>query len=365
MKLLTFFASLRKKLTATEESHSMRSVIWAIFFFLLITAIFGVCTEKWKNQHNSEKRNIFFRRGWVEHVLSADKLKRPEKLIVIISNSQGYGREVFDQETYPALLEKYLIQQQKEDVRVLNWSIPGAKVPEFTILAAAAKRLAPDILIFIDSPANFFIEEVALDKKKDLQKNFISDCRLLLWFSDIRKAIPSAFLSHFFSPVDYLDIFFAHIFTPWRYRDIFISGLMQSQEFRPFDKSGKSEKWFFQAADPQQGSATQLRTASTKAQISTQPISISSIFLELLSYFLDTTQGMTSDKYFVFMPLHSSIQKKNSLLLNEFTTRSTVKGFKVVDLSNRIPDEQYLTLTHFNEAGHVTMAHLLVNLLAK
>lgn len=350
---------------ANDEAHSMRSVIWALFFFLLLTAIFGVCADKWIKQHASEKRNIFFRRGWIEHVLSADKIKRPEKLIVIISNSQGYGREVTDQETYSTLLEKHLIQQQKEDVRVLNWSIPGGKVPEFIILAAAAKRLAPDILILIDSPANFSLNEVEFVKKEGLQKNFISDCRHLLWFSDIRRAIPSAFLTHFFRPVDYLDIALAHIFAPWRYRDIFISGLMQLQEFRPFDKSAKSEKWFYQAAGPRQGYANQLGAASAKAQIATQPMSINSTLLELLSYFLDTTQEMTSDKYFVFMPLHSSIQKKNSLLLNEFTTRSAVKGFKVVDLSNRIPDDQYLTLTHFNEAGHVTMAHLLADLLAK
>ncbi|MFH2123809.1 MAG: hypothetical protein ABIJ50_10060 [Pseudomonadota bacterium] len=298
-------------------------------------------------------------------MLSADKIQRPDKLIVIISNSQGYGRELSDQETYPVLLEKDLISQQKENVRVLNWSIPGGMMPDFIILAAAAKRLAPDILIFVDSPADCSNNRMELDKKEGLRKNFISDCRFLLWFSDIHKAIPSAFLAHFIRPIDYLDIFFAHIFTPWRYRDIFISRLMQTPELKPFDKSGKSEKWFFQTAVSRQHYADQLRTASTKAQRTTRPINMSSISFELLNYFLNTTQGMKGEKYFVFMPLHSSIQKKNSLLLTEFTTRSAAKGFKVVDLSNKIPDDQYLTLTHFNEAGHVTMAHLFVDILAK
>ncbi|MDD3814835.1 MAG: hypothetical protein PHZ02_09325 [Desulfocapsaceae bacterium] len=358
-------ASLRKKHTAKAELHSARSIIWGIFFFLMLTVIFGVFTGKWEDQHNPEKRNIFFRRGWVKHVLSADKIKRPDKLIVIISNSQGYGRELSDRETYPALLEKYLILRQKENVRVLNWSIPGGQVPDFTILAAAAKRLAPDILIFVDSPADFSNNRMELDPKKGLRKNFISDCHFLLWFSNIRKSIPSAFLAHFIRPIDYLDIFFAHIFAPWRYRDIFTSRLMQIEELRPFDKSGKSEKWFFQTAVPRQWYVDHLRAASTKAQTTTRPINISSISLELLSYFLDTTQDMKGEKYFVFMPLHSSIQKKNSLLLNEFTIRSAAKGFKVVDLSNKVPDNQYLTLTHFNAAGHATMAHLFVDLLAK
>jgi len=366
--IVNMFASFqvtRHKGSAHGYPTSFRAVMWGVFFFLMFAVLLGVGSEKWLQQHVKEKRNSFFRRGWVEHVLSADEQKRPGKRIVIISNSQGYGPEVSDRETYPALLETILVRQQYGEAQVLNWSIAGGQARDLTILAAAAKWLAPDILIFIDSPADFHRNRMKVDRKKGLRENFVTDSYYLLGYSSIRNALPSGFLSHFFRPIDYVDITLARIFVPWRYREIFSSALMRAEEFRPFDKTGKSKKWFVPPPDSREKYRQRKQRGMAKARKTIHPISTDRMSDELLNFFLDTTRDMTAERYFIFMPLHSSIRKKNILLGQELAARSAAKGFQVVDLSGSIPDKQFLTLTHLTKAGHATMAGLLAGVLEK
>lgn len=341
---------------------SFRAVLWSLFFFVLFAFIFGVWAEKWLQQYANEKRNVFFRRGWVEHVLSGVASRRPGKLVIIISNSQGYGFELSDTETYPVLLEKMLKQQFNEEVQVLNWSVSGGKTPEFAILAAAAKYIAPDVLIFVDSPSDFQADRMRIDVKTGPRKNFRTDLYYLLGCSPIRKALPAGFLSHYFRPIDWVDIALANLFPPWRYREIFISALMRKSTFRPFDKGGREQKWFFRP--PVSGREPRAYLLK-KGQKATPPIRTDRISFTLLDYFLNTIRGMKAKKYFVFMPLHSLTRNRNRFVGKEIAKRLEAEGFHVVDLSGSVPDGQFLTLAHLSPAGHVTMAGLLAGVLGQ
>ena len=349
----------------TSEKSSQKSMMWIVLFLFIAMLFAGILFEKWHKKNAGEIRNSFFRRGWVEHVLSAKKNNKDETLIVIISNSQGYGREISDEATYSFLLEKQLEERFKKEVRVLNWSIPAGRAPEFVVLAAAAKCLEPDILFVISSPNNFQNRWMKLNQQNGSRKNWASDCYQLLGFSKVRKSIPQFFLSHFFRPIDHFDILLARCFKLWRYKEVIAEKLMEWKNIRAFEKHPQAEKWFFRPSPPKERLVSILKRAIARAETSNFSLASENISWELVEYFLSTSRNASSKKIYVSMPHHSSLKRATPGLSREFNAKFESEGFIVKDFSERIPDDHYLTLTHLNQSGHAAMADLLSGLAVK
>ncbi|MCP3892657.1 MAG: hypothetical protein GY702_27840 [Desulfobulbaceae bacterium] len=345
--------------------NSFSAICWTILFFILLTTIFNVFFDNWLKRQSPEKRNVHYRRGWAEHVISPSKKKKNEKLIIIVANSQGYGREVSDKQSYPSLLEDSLANQFSQNIRILNWSIYGGSVKEMTMLTAAAKRLQADIFLYIDRPSGFHVNYVKANRKRGWLSNFSFDVRFLLWHPDIRKTLPPDFLSYYFGPMDYVDISLAHLFKPWYYRELPVSFVLQNEDMRKFNPSKWSQKWVSAPRDTREKQERLLRQTEKMIKTRREQLKENAISWKAVKHLLDTTQGLTAEKYFISMPVHTLIQGESDLILPEISTRFSKKGFRVLDFSKKIPDYQYLSMAHLNETGHQTMAELLTEIIAK
>ena len=293
------------------------------------------------------------------------KEKKEEILIVIISNSQGYAREISDESTYSSLLEKQFAVKRGKKVRVLNWSIPGGVAPEFAVLLAAAIRLEPDVFLFISSPTNFEKKWMKL-REDGSRKIWASDSYQLIGFSNIRKYLPQQFLSHFFRPIDYLYIYFERFSKPLMYKELLISKLMKVEWLRPFEKYPDAENWFFKAA-PSREKYREEYANFLKSEISNDKqrkkvIGENEVSQELIDYFFNVSDKLTGKKIYISMPIHSVKSNKDILLRDEFSGKFEAEGFVVKDFSQKIPDNHFITLTHFDESGHSIMAMLLSDL---
>jgi hypothetical protein len=105
-------------------------------------------------------RNPYFRRGWVDWTRAPAPLPG-DRRIVLISNSQGFLRERPEGEwCYAARLENLLRERSGDEVEVLNWSVPGGKIPEMIVLAARAADHDPSDIVLVTYTENFVGESM-------------------------------------------------------------------------------------------------------------------------------------------------------------------------------------------------------------
>jgi hypothetical protein len=137
-------------------------------------------------------RNPYFRRGWVDWTRAPDPLPG-DRRIVVISNSQGFLRERPEGEwSYPAALEELLSERSGEDVQVLNWSVPGGKLPEMIVLAARAAKHEPSDIVLVTYTENFVGESMTA------RLGFgISDVPLLVADRNVRALLSDEFADRY------------------------------------------------------------------------------------------------------------------------------------------------------------------------
>lgn len=134
-------------------------------------------------------RNPHFRRGWADYTSPRE---RPEgsRLVIVISNSQGFLREHPDGAlTYPARLEALLDPEGRGDVIVANWSVAGAQSPEMIVLAARAAQHRPDVVVLVAGAGNFSPLWVSYPLSF-----WLSDATALAYAPEVRSRLPDAFL---------------------------------------------------------------------------------------------------------------------------------------------------------------------------
>jgi hypothetical protein len=103
---------------------------------------------------DSALRNAFGNRAWPEYLDAADDA-RP--LVVLVSNSQGVGAEIGDQNaTYAALLRAHLVS---EGYRFENWSTRGLRTTELELLVLRAVSRHARHILFVVTANNFDPEE--------------------------------------------------------------------------------------------------------------------------------------------------------------------------------------------------------------
>ena len=217
--------------------------------FVLFTSGSHVVFDSVRESKGLSKRNPFFRRGWYEHVLNAQPKQEGETLIVLISNSQAYGREVSDPLTYPVLIEKELERRRGKPVRVLNWALFGGNAAEYVILGVAAKRLNPDYLLLVSGALNFDNMRVSRETRPSLQSAWATDVYHLLAHPDIRKEVPEHFLLESLTSTGWIDISLGRLWSVWRYRDFFLArwrtvNLFGEGFLSEFDPDRHSNTWF-------------------------------------------------------------------------------------------------------------------------
>ena len=314
---------------------------------LLLDAAFGA----WWRSIDQGGRNPLFRRAWREHVRGAEPRRDGDELIVLITNSQGYGREVAEARAYPALLEGLLNERSPRPVRLVDWSLPGGSAPEFTLLCAAAHRLRPDVVLVASSPANFNASLLEPQTGGLVQQPWSSDTPHLLAFADVRRRVSPEFLERYFSPLERADLRLSAVFRPWRYRRLPSAWLSRFEALRPFESHPGIETWFFGPIE--------------------HPAEILNIRLRApVSWTLadEVVRALAEPSFrplFVVIPRHSVQGELPDEFRDGMRTRFESIGGGFLDLSRALPDERFQTATHLTAAGHRELARLLADWLAR
>ena len=113
----------------------------------------------------TQRRNPYRFRGWPEYAEAARELTVSNRVVVVLSNCQGYGAELPASAGYPAVLQRMLAAEEPDAARpwrVVNWSLDGATSIEYVLLAALLRTMNPDAVIvpvaFADFRAEHFRE---------------------------------------------------------------------------------------------------------------------------------------------------------------------------------------------------------------
>ncbi len=137
------------------------------------------------------RRNPYRFRGWPEYVEAAHGLTETSRVVVVISNCQGYGAEHPGRLGWPAVLQNVLNEQapdEKRPWRVVNWSLDGATSIEYVVLAAYLRTMNPEAVVvpiaFADFRAEHFDEGWRYSR---------SDVARMATRSGVRRHLPDAF----------------------------------------------------------------------------------------------------------------------------------------------------------------------------
>lgn len=120
-----------------------RPLAWMVAVLLLaelvarLTAPAPLPDDSWRNPANL--------RRWPEYTLAGPDDAEP--LVVLVGNSQAVGRELVPPQVgYPALLDRQLAAI-RPGARLLNWSVQGLRASELELLSLAAVERGADLLV--------------------------------------------------------------------------------------------------------------------------------------------------------------------------------------------------------------------------
>jgi len=138
-------------------------------------------------------RNPHFMRGWPEYTAPRPR-STDEKLVIVISNSQGFLREYDNAALCYCTQLRWLLQERLAGQKciVANWALPGAGAPELVLLAARAAQHQPDLVLLVTYGENFTDEHL----EKPLSYGS-TDAVQLAYDWDVRRQLPDWFLSQF------------------------------------------------------------------------------------------------------------------------------------------------------------------------
>jgi hypothetical protein len=187
-------------------SSALRNIVRSPFLWFLV---FLVCAETFAATvspyrdtppSGQSRRNRFGERGWPEYLQSITPQRKP--LIIIISNSQGVGREIRDPaDLYAARLEKKL-NAENIPAQVENWSCSGLRTTEIELLSIRAAQRRPDLVIFIMTYKNLDAENLwGLNYPSSDIPLLAGDPSFWPYFSDtlfMEKTTPHDILKNFF-----------------------------------------------------------------------------------------------------------------------------------------------------------------------
>lgn len=310
----------------------------------------NIAFDHWHRSLPPSKRNPHFRRAWVEHVQREAPHQSNEFLVVLISHSQGWGREVTDAETYASRLEAYLSGRMTRTVRVVNWSIDGADAPEYVMLAAASRRLQPDVVLLVVGDDNYGVHYLSKHPTNRRRTPWASDIHYLLEDPAIRESLPVGYREHFFDVRDVVDVGLAALWRGWRYREIPLARLFLFKPLQPFAGAQKEPIWFF-------------RPPSDPRHIQ-PPRKLQPLDWRGAAWYFKTLRGLPARNVVVGMPMHSTWRKDSAEFSVEMKRRTELEGGTWWDLADVIPDGDFYTASHLAPAGHDRLARILAERLA-
>ena len=314
--------------------------LWFVAGFSLATLLLLIPIHVWTTRLPDHSRNPGFRRGWYEFVRTTPPRQAGEKLVLIISNSQGYGREVNESETYAMRLQA-LLRAQGQPARVVNWSIPGGQFFDFLMLAAAARDLQPDVLVLPLASVVFSLP----DRPHEGPDSWTSDLHHLLSVGAIRRRLASADRQSRLTVSLWGDILIGRAWPIWRWRQWPAAWLARHAQLAPLLPDDVGASWYgppprrFLQPPPERAMLLQSNQAER---------------------FLDLAQPVAPRIILVNQPRHSTWLAQTDRVWAPLTELAQARGIEVIQLQHTVPDDSYLTATHLDRAGHDIFARRLL-----
>lgn len=341
-------------------------LFFALLFFCLLmleeTSRYFLLPQKIPNSEEV-RRNHFYRRGWLEYT----SFKRSnDHRIILISNSQGYARELPENLIYPTLLENKLNKskfQGLNDWRVENWSLPGGNFPEFIILAAKAATIKARIVIvsfyILNLKPSFFNQDISF---------FLNDTNRLLLDSKIRSKIPENFLKRHFPKKVHFKTFFQNYSATLKAKEYLFnkeifsikkpSPLLRDIVFFINGPQGFKETWFYNHS---------LRRKQANQKTDFVHLKHAGLFyrrksLRFLEEYVTTLKDSGKQIMLVSMPLCSKLllsRRPQEKFSKDATFICRQLDVSFLDASFLLPDDEFILFTHLNIENNKRYAELL------
>jgi len=295
-----------------------------------------------------EFRNPYFRRGWPEYIERSLSRNENNTKFVILSNSQGFGREIIEEETYSYYLQHAFNENGIGDIKVLNWSIPGAMFYDILIPTAKALSENVDYLCIIIYCSNF---------STDISKRTISyslhDIPYILKDNSVTSLLPYNFVKNS------VDLEFQKAYFP------FIISLLRAQDhlediILKYTEKKETYWWQYPIGGPSMRS-----TLGDENNI--KKINISSYNADCFKHLDEVFQHKKQTKIFIIlMPLAkialtekaiTNLEKFNAYIKDHYKA----SDITVWDMTDSLDEELFYSHTHFSPNNHKKFANLIFN----
>jgi hypothetical protein len=317
---------------------------------LLVTLLTAAAFELWYRWFDGARRNPHFRRAWVEHVLRTPPARPGEQVILLISHSQGWGREVTDAQTYASLLETELrARTAGSTIRVVNWSVPAGRASEFIVLAAAAHLVRPTHLLLVASPIQFRDTLSGDGREDETSAVWASDAYYLLGYGAVRRLVSPDFRQRFVGFSDRLDILLGRAWPGWRVRGLPAHVITRWDRLKPFAKNDLEPTWF----PPRE-----------HHRIIRDPLPPARLDGPLVNDFLRLASAAAPRATWITTPVHSRWRAQEDPSLPALQDACRRHGVDFRNATAAIPDPAFFTASHFDPEGHRLMARYLAEMIA-
>lgn len=309
---------------------------------ILCSLAFTGLFDAWYRWFSGSKRNPHFRRAWVEHVTRTPPAAPGERVILLISHSQGWGREVEDTLTYAALLEDSLqVLGSTGRVRVVNWSVPAGRGAEFIVLASAARRIRPSAIVLVASGTQFRPRRLAAKDDGESSTAWPSDIHYLLARRNIRDGIAPAARHDLLTGAERLDSVLGGLWRAWRLRTLPVHVMTRWEPLKPFARNDTEPTWF----PPREG-----------RRIIVAPLGTAMPDPSLVEAFLTAATAAAPSVVWINTPVHSRWRKDVDPGIDHLRAACSARNVAFLDASDAIPDAAFFTASHFDIEGHRLMA---------
>ena len=337
------------------EPHGHRqAVLLTLALLIVVNLTAGAALDAHFLSRDGDARNPNYRRLWPEYVLRTKPKAQDESLVIVISNSQGYGPEIPSRYIYPVQLEKHLSERWQRPVRVVNWSVQSGNATDFIALAAAAARVDPDVTLLVTSPRNFGRPFRVQQGEPTGLDYGLPDIPRLIGYADLRSQMPDSFLDYYVHPNEILDVTLARVMPLWRYRDLPQMLAFDHPPLRRFTKGADQQNWRYR--DP---------AAPMWRESQIVDLHVPLISWELVDEMAEALAEVPGRRIHVQMPSHSVTNRDFRSFSRRVRGRFEAVGVETWDLSGRVEDRHFITVSHMKETGHLAFADVLAEELSR
>jgi hypothetical protein len=321
-----------------ETERSGRSVLRAAAVAVVLLAVAELAAGRARPHLPSATaggfaRNPHYARGWPEYTRPDPPVTpRTGRLVIVISNSQGFLRERSDaSEAWPSRLAAEL-DALGAPTRVLNWSMPGGNGAEMTLLAARAHAHDPDLIMLVSYNDNFG------DRWRRLPLSYgYSDAHHLAYLPEVRARLPLDLLvaTSGYDPLGWLGAHSSLLWLRNRWGDV-------------------GERWSWSVIEPAHRARS--RAAGTASVKEGGRFTLLGDFLRAAG----AEEGDGPALMVVGMPLCAEVFR-NREVAGAFVIAAEERlagrpRARVLNATALVPDEEFYGARHLRPAGHARFA---------